>query len=115
MERILQYTIRTVLHAIPGATLADVERLQKAPVALKRQYQGLFWERFLVEDREIVRAVPTPLIRELQGQGSVILEHLRRASAAAVRDCVPRTADQPRHFAWLGVGGGAAARGNCCR
>ena len=27
LERILQYTIRTVLHAIPGATLADVERL----------------------------------------------------------------------------------------
>ncbi|HEY7327868.1 MAG TPA: type IV secretion system DNA-binding domain-containing protein [Gemmataceae bacterium] len=27
LERILQYTIRTVLHTIPGATLADVERL----------------------------------------------------------------------------------------
>jgi hypothetical protein len=27
LERILQYTIRTVLHAIPGATLADVEQL----------------------------------------------------------------------------------------
>ena len=27
LERILQYTLRTVLHAIPGATLADVEQL----------------------------------------------------------------------------------------
>lgn len=27
LERILQYTIRTVLHAIPGATLADVEQM----------------------------------------------------------------------------------------
>lgn len=27
LERILQYTIRTVLHVIPGATLADVERM----------------------------------------------------------------------------------------
>lgn len=27
LERILQYTIRTVLHAVPGATLADVERM----------------------------------------------------------------------------------------
>src|SRR5262249_49915012 len=27
LERTLQYTIRTVLHAIPGATLADVEQL----------------------------------------------------------------------------------------
>ena len=31
LERILQYTIRTVLHAIPGATLADVERLLTDP------------------------------------------------------------------------------------
>ena len=27
LERILQYTLRTVLHAIPGATLADVEQM----------------------------------------------------------------------------------------
>ena len=27
LERILQYTLRTVLHAVPGATLADVEQM----------------------------------------------------------------------------------------
>ena len=31
LERILQYTIRTVLHAIPGATLADVELMLTDP------------------------------------------------------------------------------------
>jgi hypothetical protein len=48
------------------ALATDVDRsYQKAPVALKRQYLGLFWERFLVEDREIVKAVPSRLIRDL--------------------------------------------------
>lgn len=31
LERILQYTIRTVLHAVPNATLADVERVLTDP------------------------------------------------------------------------------------
>lgn len=31
LEQILQYTIRTVLHSIPGATLADVEQLLTDP------------------------------------------------------------------------------------
>jgi hypothetical protein len=32
LERILQYTLRTVLHAIPGATLADVELMLTDPM-----------------------------------------------------------------------------------
>lgn len=32
LERILDYTIRTVLHAVPAATLADIERMLTDPV-----------------------------------------------------------------------------------
>lgn len=61
------------------ALTADVHRAyQKAPVALKRQYLGLFWERFLVQNREIVEAVPSRIIRDLQEQQSVILSSIRR-------------------------------------
>jgi hypothetical protein len=52
---------------------------QKAPVALKRQYLGLFWEQFLVEDKEIVEAVPSRLIRDLQQANDVILGSKGRA------------------------------------
>jgi site-specific DNA recombinase len=46
---------------------------KKAPDALKRQYLGLFWDRFLVRDRKIVEAIPTELIRLLQKENEVIL------------------------------------------
>jgi len=61
--------IRTVL----ALTTNIHQAYQKAPVALKRQYLGLFWERFVVEDREIVEAIPSRLIRDLQAQHPVIL------------------------------------------
>jgi site-specific DNA recombinase len=44
----------------------------KAPDALKRQYLGLFWDRFVVRDRRIVQAIPTNFIRLLQEDGEVI-------------------------------------------
>src|SRR6185295_8603245 len=50
---------------------------QKAPAALKRQYLGLFWKRFLVQDREIVEAIPSRIIRDLQEQQAVILSSIR--------------------------------------
>jgi site-specific DNA recombinase len=46
---------------------------KKAPDALKRQYLGLFWDRFLVQDRKIVKAIPTDLIRILQEEKEVII------------------------------------------
>ena len=54
--------IRTVLHL----TRNVYEEYQKAPDALKRHYLGLFWDRFVVQDREIVRAIPSQLMRTLQ-------------------------------------------------
>jgi site-specific DNA recombinase len=47
---------------------------QTAPYELKRQYLGLFWERFLVQDRMIVKAVPTKLITALLKEQKVIIE-----------------------------------------
>lgn len=60
------------------------EAYKKAPAALRRQYLGLFWEEFLVEDKEIVRAVPSRLIRDLQQQRDVILSSSRRASPSLI-------------------------------
>jgi len=44
-----------------------------APPLLKRQYLGLFWDRFLVQDRKIVRSIPTKLIQVLQKEKKVII------------------------------------------
>lgn len=44
-----------------------------APYELKRQYLGLFWDKFLVQDKKIVKAVPTKLIRVLQKEQKVII------------------------------------------
>lgn len=61
--------------------LHDIHNTYKnAPHALKRQYLGLFWDRFLVQDRRIVKAVPTELIRLLQQDREVILSTNWRAS-----------------------------------
>jgi len=46
---------------------------KKAPYELKRQLLGLFWERFFVQDRRIVRAIPTKLVRILLKERQVII------------------------------------------
>lgn len=45
---------------------------KKAPAALKRHYLGLFWERFIVQDHQIVQAIPNELIRTLIASRAVI-------------------------------------------
>ncbi len=47
---------------------------KKAPDALKRQYLGIFWDRFVVRDRKLVEAVPAELIRALQAEREVIFD-----------------------------------------
>lgn len=44
-----------------------------APYELKRQFLGLFWERFLVRDKKIVKAIPAKLITALQKEQKVRL------------------------------------------
>jgi len=52
----------------------DIYKAYKtAPYELKRQYLGLFWEKFLVQDKKIVRAIPTKLISVLQREQRVRL------------------------------------------
>lgn len=46
---------------------------KNAHPALKRQYLGLFWDRFFVQDKKIVEAVPTDLVRLLQKEKQVII------------------------------------------
>jgi len=47
---------------------------KKAPYELKRQLLGLFWERFFVQDKKIVRAIPTQLVRILLKERRVIIK-----------------------------------------
>jgi DNA invertase Pin-like site-specific DNA recombinase len=49
------------------------EAYKTAPYELKRQYLGLFWERFLVRDKEMVEAIPAKLITALQKEQKVRL------------------------------------------
>jgi site-specific DNA recombinase len=44
-----------------------------APYELKRQYLGLFWDKFLVKDKRIIKAIPTKLIRGLLKEKKVII------------------------------------------
>ena len=45
-----------------------------APIELKRQYLGLFWDKFLVQDKQIKQAVPTDLINNLRKEKQVIIK-----------------------------------------
>lgn len=44
-----------------------------ADYELKRQYLGLFWVKFLVQDKKIVEAIPTDLIKDLLREQKVII------------------------------------------
>jgi len=62
------------------------ETYKTAPFWLKRQYLGLFWDKFLVQDKQIQQAVPTDLILRLQPdfakattgkeESKVLMEHI---------------------------------------
>lgn len=55
-----------------------------APYELKRQYLGLFWDRFLVQDKRIVRAISTKLIQVLQKENLVIIRGNWRGSSPLI-------------------------------
>jgi site-specific DNA recombinase len=44
-----------------------------APYELKRHYLELFWDKFLIQDKKIVQAIPTMLIKTLMKEKSVII------------------------------------------
>jgi site-specific DNA recombinase len=46
---------------------------KKAPYELKRQFLGLFWDKFLVQDKRIVEAIPNKLIENLIKNKRVII------------------------------------------
>ena len=49
------------------------ETYKTAPFWLKRQYLGLFWDKFLVQDKQIQQAVPTEFILKLQQESKVLI------------------------------------------
>jgi len=48
-----------------------------APYELKRHYLGLFWDKFLVQDKKIVKAIPTKLVQVLSKEEKVIIRGVR--------------------------------------
>ncbi len=48
-------------------------KIKTAPNALKRQYLELFWDKFLVRDKQIKQTVPTNLILRLQQESKVLI------------------------------------------
>ncbi len=63
-----------VIQEVVKLTRNIYKTYQTAPYELKRQYLGLFWERFLVQDKRIIKAVPTKLITALLKEKQVIIE-----------------------------------------
>lgn len=74
-----------VIQAVLRLSTNLYETYKKAPSVLKRHYLGLFWEQFLVEEREIVKAIPSEIIRTLCDEGEVILKTNWRASPTLIR------------------------------
>lgn len=58
---------------------------KEAPYELKRQYLALFWDVLYVQDRRIVRAVPTELISSLQREKKVRIRIDWQPSPALIR------------------------------
>jgi uncharacterized Zn finger protein (UPF0148 family) len=54
---------------------------KRAPYELKRQYLGLFWEKFAVQDKKIVKAYPSKLIGTLLNSDKVIIEGIKGPSS----------------------------------
>ena len=66
-----------VIQEVVKLTRNIYKTYQTAPYELKRQYLGLFWEKFLVQDKRIVKAVPTKLIQDLQHEQGIFIPALR--------------------------------------
>jgi DNA invertase Pin-like site-specific DNA recombinase len=45
----------------------------EAPYELKRQYLALFWEKFVVQDKRIIKAIPTELLQVLLEEQKVMI------------------------------------------
>jgi len=73
-----------VLHEVIKLARNVYTSYKKAPYDLKRQYLGLFWDKFLVQDKEIVKANPSKLIEILQNSNKVIIESKRGPSSADI-------------------------------
>jgi len=56
----------------------------KAPYELKRQYLGLFWDKFMVQDKNIVKAFPSKLIEILLNSNKVIIRGIRGPISADI-------------------------------
>lgn len=78
-----EYDINTLQEAIKLSR--NIYHAYKiAPDELKRQYLALFWEKFLVQNKKIVEAVPTKLVSLLLKRSSVIIDPKRGPSSADI-------------------------------
>jgi DNA invertase Pin-like site-specific DNA recombinase len=64
-----------VIRQVLRLTRNIYQTYKMAPYELKRRFLGLFWEKFLVQDRKIVKAVPNKLIQILIEHKQVIISN----------------------------------------
>lgn len=63
----------SVIQQVLSLARDSYREYKRAPYELKRQYLSIFWDKFLIEDKKIVEAVPTKLIQALQEEKQVII------------------------------------------
>lgn len=71
-----EYDIRIIQEFIK-LTRNIYKAYKTAPYELKRHYLGLFWDKFLVQDKKIVEAIPTKLVQVLLKEEKVIIRGVR--------------------------------------
>lgn len=83
LDSLRDYDIRTLQEAIKVSR--NIYRAyQAAPYELKRHYLGIFWEKFLVQNKRIVETVPTKIISLLLKRSSVIIGPKRGPSSTDI-------------------------------
>ena len=73
-----------VLHEVIKLARNVYASYKKAPYDLKRQYLGLFWDKFLVQDKIIVKAIPSKLIEILLDSNEVIIRGKKGPSSTDI-------------------------------
>ncbi|MCA9730921.1 MAG: recombinase family protein [Deferribacteres bacterium] len=66
-----------VIEGVLKLTRNIYKAYKDAPYDLKRQYLGLFWEKFLIQDKEIVEAIPTKYVAALLEKKQVIIRGVK--------------------------------------
>lgn len=72
LERERNYKINDI-QVVLGFCTNMYETYKTAPYSLKKQYLNLFWDRFIIENKKVVKSIPAPLFQDLLDSQLAIL------------------------------------------